>query len=155
MKKQFLIIPSVVILLLSCKQNLKKEGVRSSERNIDNTLFDCYDGSQLEMNVCSQKEFQYYDSILHAEYNHLISSLDSNIAITATYPDNFEYKEMLELKNTIISSQKAWSILRDKNSEVLRVKYEGGTMQPLVINNQMTTDTKNRIKYIRELNNEL
>jgi uncharacterized protein YecT (DUF1311 family) len=124
------------------------------EEKMDTMVFDCYNGSQLEMNICSQREYHYYDSILQAKYNMLLSLLDSNLAITANYPEKFEYEETMVLKNSIINSQKAWISFRNSNAEVQGVKFEGGTMETMIRNNQMTTDTKDRIKWVRALNNE-
>lgn len=127
--------------------NLKEEGT-------DNLLFDCYNGTQLEMNVCSLKELEFYDSILQNRINQLTIILDSTLLIESHYADSMEYLETKDLKNAIILSQETWLELRNRNSQIIGLKYKGASMENMVRNQQMTKDTKDRIRLIEEIIND-
>lgn len=152
-----IVFAGLTMLMLSCdSQSLKTSNepvIKSEEKRKDTLLFDCFDGSQLEMNICSLNEFEYYDSILQNRYFKLINMLDSNLVITQQYKDLFEYHEEKNLKEAVIISQKYWTKLREQNSNILKLIYKGGTMENMVVNQQLTIDTKNRIRLIEELIN--
>lgn len=117
----------------------------------ENNLFDCYDGSQTEMNICSLKEHQHYDSILNVKYKELMNVLNTRIKEYSKFDDDFESKEAESFKNSIIESQRSWIVLRDKNKKIKELMYIGGSMCAMAMNIQLTHDTKKRIEFIDEL----
>jgi uncharacterized protein YecT (DUF1311 family) len=146
-------IISLSALMLSCNmkqlqlQNIKvKNGIEENADSIANK-FDCYDGTQTEMIFCSAKELIYYDSILNVRYKYLIKKIDIEIE------DDFENYN-LRLKTSIINSQKAWIVSKEKNRKVFDIEYEGGTILPLAKNRQTIIDTKERIKFLDYFINE-
>ncbi|NLR95049.1 lysozyme inhibitor LprI family protein [Flammeovirga agarivorans] len=117
----------------------------------ESNLFDCYDGSQTEMTICSLEEYQYYDSILNVKYKDLMNILNSRIKEYSEFDDDFELKQVISFKNLIIESQKSWIILRHKNEKIKELMYQGGSMCAMAMNMQLTHDTKKRIEFIDEL----
>lgn len=115
--------------------------------------FECSDGGQLGMNVCSLEEFKYYDSILNVRYSKLMDHLNLTLKEYSEYKNDElnEYEQLKNHKETIIKSQRAWLNMRLANEEVQRQMYEGGSMQPLAINRQATIDTRFRICFLEEL----
>lgn len=89
-----------------------------------------YDGTQTEMNQDSYKEYKLWDKELNYVYK------EAKKKITST-----EYKALQ-------ASERRWIVKRDKKAEQESAQYEGGTMQPLIYNNTMTTMTKKRIKWM-------
>ena len=114
-------------------------------------MFDCYDGSQTEMTICSLEEYQYYDSILNVKYKELMNILNARIKKYSVFDDDFEVKEVESFKNSIIESQRSWIVLRDKNEKIKELMYLGGSMCAMAMNMQLTHDTKKRIEFIDEL----
>lgn len=134
----------LAILLLAC--NLTLLGQEN-----DSTFFDCYDGSQTEMTVCSLQEYQYYDSILNVRFTQLMNIVNTRLKEYSEMDIDFEFKEAELFKNSIIESQKSWIVLRDKNKNIKELKYRGGSMCSMAMNIQMTNDTKKRTEFIEEL----
>ncbi|MFV7236864.1 MULTISPECIES: lysozyme inhibitor LprI family protein [Flavobacterium] len=144
----FIIFLSIFIFSCNKKQETKiitrhikvKDSTKEKSDSIPNK-FDCYDGSQTEMNVCSANELIYYDSILNVRYKYLIKKIDTEIK------DDYENYN-LRLKTSIINSQKNWIISKEKNREVFDIEYEGGSILPLAKNTQTIRDTKERIIFL-------
>jgi uncharacterized protein YecT (DUF1311 family) len=139
------------ILLISCNKQEKPKTIvkyikvkESPTNDSVNKKFDCYDGSQLEMNICSLKEYEYYDSILNVKYKAIISQLDKGIKEEIQYKENHSSK----LKTELVKSQKDWIKLKESNMDVYNEYYNGGSMRPLAINTQAIHDTKDRIEFL-------
>lgn len=120
----------------------------------DTSYSHCFDGTQYEMTICAFNEFRYYDSILKTNFSELINTYDAQLKIQANYSDSIDYLYTKELKESVITSQHSWEILKENNSTVQAVLYKGGTMEHMMINIQMIIDTKARINYISNLLNE-
>ena len=115
------------------------------------TLFECYDGSQQEMNICSRNEYLYYDSILNEKYSKLLEVLNAKLDRQSSYEYKFEYEATKEYINKITQSEKDWIKLKLSNAEVTGSYFEEGTMGPLIVNHQLIIDTKDRIVFIEHL----
>ncbi len=74
----------------------------------ENELFDCYDSSQAEMNICSLEEYNYYDSILNVRYAELMNILNVRVKEYSKFEYDFEFKQVKTYKNAIIDSQRSW-----------------------------------------------
>ncbi|MES2864672.1 MAG: lysozyme inhibitor LprI family protein [Bacteroidota bacterium] len=139
------------VLLISCNKQEKPKTIvkyiKVKETSTKDSLykkFDCYDGSQLEMNICSLNEFRYYDSILNVKYKAVINQLDKEIKEEIQYKENYSSKLKIEL----VKSQKEWIKLKESNMAVYNEYYNGGSMRPLAINTQGIHDTKDRIEFL-------
>ncbi|MEL6558541.1 MAG: lysozyme inhibitor LprI family protein [Bacteroidota bacterium] len=113
--------------------------------------FDCYDGSQLAMNICSMNEYQYYDSILNETYMKLMTILKEHLQEASKFNDQSELIELQDYQKSIIESQKNWIIQRDLNAAIQADNYQGGSMAPMVTNQQRTKDTRHRIEFLTNL----
>ncbi len=120
----------------------------------DSLIFDCYDGNQYEMNICSLTEFKYYDSLLQISYIKLITKYDNELKIQSNDIESFGYLYTKQLKESIITSQHSWETLRENNSKIQAQNYKGGTMAASMINRQKTFDTKERLFFINNLLSE-
>jgi uncharacterized protein YecT (DUF1311 family) len=158
MKKLLLLIPCVSII--SCQNNEKTKTIiryvkiNDSKQTKNNKLkdsskFNCYDGSQLEMNVCSSEELEYYDSILNISYKKLIQKIDNNITEEIKFQEHYSEN----LKKSIIQSQKDWIKFKESNRNIIEKSYNGGSMLPLAKNSQTIKDTKERIIFLNNLSN--
>lgn len=100
--------------------------------------------TQIEINLCSREEFEFYDSILNNRYKTLFKMINSS--------ENYNAETASKYKLAIKKSQRLWVQLRDKNSTTISLPIDG-SMKDLVINNQLSTDTKNRILFLDKLIN--
>lgn len=139
------------ILLISCNKQEKPKTIvkyiKIKETPTNDSIskkFECYDGSQLEMNQCSADELHYYDSILNLKYKVVINQLNKDIKEEIQYKENYNFI----LKKSLIESQKIWIKLKESNREVYEKYYNGGSIRPLVKNTQTINDTKDRIEFL-------
>ena len=124
---------------------------QSKISDTDSLRFDCYIGTQLEMNLCSSKEFHYYDSLLNTTYQSLIRKIDLEIKEALDFDDDSEMNLLKDSKQVIINSQRHWIKQRDYNEKIWAEIYKGGSMMPLVVNVQATRDTRQRIDFLKQL----
>jgi uncharacterized protein YecT (DUF1311 family) len=59
----------------------------------------------------------------------------------------------IDLKNSIVESQKQWIKYRDENAEVIGITCETGTGCTAEINGSLISDTLDRIKVLQSLYN--
>lgn len=98
--------------------------------------FDCYDGGQYQMTMCSFKEYQYYDSLLNVLYKKVMKDIGP------------------ALKQQVLESQRSWLKMKNQNRDVIGNMYEGGSISPMLQNMQMRDDTKSRIHFLKKLDFE-
>lgn len=115
---------------------------------------ECDTGSQSDMNYCTWNEYLFYDSIMKVRYITLIGIIDDEIAENTKNKDASERERTLNYKNKILASQEMWKKSCEMTAEVHRLLYEGGTMEPLLQNMQLTAETKERIKTLNFLIDE-
>ncbi|ANQ49752.1 DUF1311 domain-containing protein [Flammeovirga sp. MY04] len=160
MTKLFKQLIFLFFITISCTQiEETNEDSNSSSKSIEsknqfqkiNERIDCYNGSQLEMNICSLKEFEYYDSLMNKVYNELMVKLDHQSDIVSHYENKIEYNELKSYKLSIIESQKNWMLQRELNALILSKKYSGGTIEVLEMNKQRIIDTQERIQLLEKL----
>lgn len=89
--------------------------------------------TQLDMNVCSGRDFEREDKLLNKVYGELRSKLDAT--------------EKEKLKNV----QVAWLKYRDLACEYEGAQYEGGSMQPLIFSSCKAMLTADRRKMLENL----
>lgn len=151
MKKIFLLL--FTVLLISCHKEQKPKTIvkyikvkEETTKDSVNKKFDCYDGSQLEMNICSADELNYYDSILNVKYQKTINYLNIEIEKEKKFNENYYFN----LKTELVQSQRNWIKLKENNREVYEKYYDGGSIRPLAKNIQSIKDTKDRIKFLED-----
>lgn len=148
-----LILFSIIglILIIDSYGQKRLESTDLKEQITQNEKSEYSGGTQLEMNISSLNEFEHYDSILQNRIDRLTKILDRNLLIESQYTDSVEYIETKNFKEAIILSQESWVELRNMNSQVIELKYRGGSMKNMARNLQMTADTKDRIEFIEKL----
>ncbi|OJW12653.1 lysozyme inhibitor LprI family protein [Mucilaginibacter sp. 44-25] len=92
--------------------------------------------TQLEMNLCAQKQFNAADKELNTLYKTLMGRLAP------------------ELKTALTLSQRKWVAFRDEEAKIYALLYEGGSMAPLAVYNSKTQSTQARIKQLKDLYEE-
>lgn len=89
--------------------------------------------TQLDINVCSDKEYKREDAALNNIYKQLVRELGPSA------------------KNQLKAAQLAWIKFRDLQCEYEASRYEGGSMQPYVHSRCLTEVTKQRNKDLRAM----
>lgn len=89
--------------------------------------------TQGEMNEIAMKDFKKADKELNQLYKELFKMLSE--------------KE----KTVLIIAQKNWIKFRDSHCDFEVMEYEGGSIQPLIKYNCLETQTKNRIKDLKNI----
>lgn len=92
--------------------------------------------TQADMNIESYEEYQKVDKELNKVYKQLTSKLEPH------------------QKKLLVESQRQWIKFRDADCDFVASEFEGGSVQPLVINECMTERTKTRIKELKEMLND-
>jgi uncharacterized protein YecT (DUF1311 family) len=89
--------------------------------------------TQLDMNVCADKEYKREDAALNNNYKQLVRELGPSA------------------KNQLKAAQLAWIKFRDLQCEYEASRYEGGSMKPYVYLMCLTEVTKQRNKDFRSM----
>lgn len=146
---KYLIIILSFLIFNSCKNKSNTDpdqqdnrASTATEHHVKFKNFDCYDGTQKEMNDCARREYKYLESLMNNCHNALITDLNQRIA------EDTENQHIILLKDRYLNSQKHWINLRNKNSSLIRDQYNNGSMQTMAIYMQRITDTKHRIEFI-------
>ena len=97
------------------------------------SVFAICDGdlTQTELNICSAKEYKDADKVLNQTYNSYLSKLNA--------------KEKKQFK----AVQLNWIKYKESDCKYLASGYEGGSIQPLVINSCLTDKTKIRTEELK------
>ncbi|HEX3561023.1 MAG TPA: lysozyme inhibitor LprI family protein [Pyrinomonadaceae bacterium] len=93
--------------------------------------------TQLDMNICADKQFKIADAELNRVYNQLASKLEED--------------KRAKLKAAEVS----WLKYRDSNCDYEASLYEGGSMQPMTYSFCLERMTKSRTTELREQLKEL
>ena len=120
-------------LLLSCAALLTTASAQ--KRAAGNPCDDAR--TQLDMNICADKQFKIADAELNRVYNQLASKLEED--------------KRAKLKAAEVS----WLKYRDSNCDYEASVYEGGSMQPMTYSFCLERMTKSRTTELREQLKEL
>ena len=120
-------------LLLSCAALLTTASAQ--KRAAANPCDDAR--TQLDMNICADKQFKIADAELNRVYNQLASKLEED--------------KRAKLKAAEVS----WLKYRDSNCDYEASLYEGGSMQPMTYSFCLERMTKSRTTELREQLKEL
>lgn len=99
--------------------------------------------TQLEMNICAQREFETADGQLNTEYakaRTFMKSIDANLQ-----------KKNRGAARALLDAQRAWIAFRDLACKAEGFVVKGGTMEPLFISTCKTSLTEQRTNALRQL----
>jgi len=88
--------------------------------------------TQLDMNLCQQKAFEKADAELNGIYKQVVAQLD----VTG--------------KGLLKEAQRSWIKFRDQECKFEAFKYEGGSMQPLIVSGCLTELTRQRVESLKK-----
>jgi len=115
-------------------------------------------GTQMEMNICSAEKLHIADSILELYYNKLISYVDSEytseLKTSKDTTNEYERKYLNKLKNqkkAIIKSKADFEKFSNSTTDIVSYQYEGGSMEPMAVNDCALDITINQIKILMNL----
>lgn len=98
-----------------------------------NALADCDNAmTQTEMNICARQDYEEADKELNLAYGEAMAIL------TGAHGDALK------------KSQRAWITYRDLACESYGLMAEGGSMQPMLVNNCLAQITRDRTRIIAE-----
>ncbi len=106
--------------------------------------------TQTEMNFCAEQGFREADKELNSVYKQLMQVLRSERNTT----DSEQVAYSKKLENAVIQAQKKWLEFRDSSANIWRVKYEGGSVMPVIYYGVMTSLTKAQTRELQELFND-
>lgn len=89
--------------------------------------------TQMDMNVCAGQAYHAADEALAAEYKRALESLGDDDA------------------PLLRDAQRAWINFRDKACKAQGSRYEGGSIQPMVVSDCLTRLTEQRTEGLRLL----
>jgi len=106
--------------------------------------------TQVEMNFCAEQGFKEADKELNSVYKQLMQVLRSKRNTTDS--EQVAYNKKLE--NAVIQAQKRWLEFRDSSANIWKVKYEGGSVMPVIYYGVMASLTKAQTRELQELLND-
>lgn len=99
--------------------------------------------TQLDMNICAQRDFENADGILNNEYakaRDYMKSLDENLPAQSQ-----------GAAKALLNAQRAWISYRDLACAAEGFVVKGGTMEPMVISGCKERLTRQRIDDLKQL----
>ncbi|MBU0644356.1 MAG: DUF1311 domain-containing protein [Alphaproteobacteria bacterium] len=90
--------------------------------------------TQTDMNICSYQDYQAADAVLNETYAWAMDR-------AKTYGDT--------AADALRSAQRAWIPYRDAACDAEAVLYEGGSIQPLIMNSCLANLTRQRTDEMR------
>ncbi len=99
--------------------------------------------TQIEMNICSQRDFDAADMALNAQYQTTRKAMKA-----------WDADAMSELKgaeDALVKAQRAWVAYRDAQCISSGFQAHGGSMEPMLISGCQADLTRKRIAELKEL----
>lgn len=99
--------------------------------------------TQLEMNICSQRDFETVDATLNAEYakaRQYMKSIDGDLPAQSQ-----------SAAKALLDAQRAWITYRDLACAAEGFVVKGGTMEPMIISTCKARLTQQRINDLKKL----
>ena len=93
--------------------------------------------TQLEMNICSLRDYEASDKKLNEIFKEIAASIDA------------------KSKPLLIQAQRNWIIVRDSHCKIYEHFYQGGSMMPMMINSCKKELTDNRIRELHTILEEI
>jgi uncharacterized protein YecT (DUF1311 family) len=94
----------------------------------------CFAQTQAEMNILANKDYKAADAKMAKIYKKVLNSLT-----------NASDKKLL------LEAQRAWIKYKETHCKLVANAYKGGSIQPLIYANCLTSITEARIKALEEL----
>jgi uncharacterized protein YecT (DUF1311 family) len=91
---------------------------------------------QMAINDCAIGELQAADAKLNAEYKKMMGEFSP------------------ELTKTLREAERAWVVFRDKLCEARAAAYEGGSIQPQMLTQCKTAETRRQVERLAEIRKE-
>jgi len=118
--------------------------------------------TQMEMNICTSEKLHIADSILNLYYTRLITYVDSlytdELKSSNGKQDNYKKDDLKKLKSqkeAIIKSQLNFRTFVNNTTDIIGYQYQGGSMQPMMINDYALDLTVSQIKILMNLMEEI
>ena len=117
----------------------------------DKTKINCDSAqTQTDMNMCAEINYKKADKELNTVYKDLMKKIRDNE--DSTDAETFAHDKKYE--NAVIQAQKKWLEYRDSFAHIWELKYEGGSMGPMMYFGELTRLTRSQIKELQDLLNE-
>ena len=98
--------------------------------------FDCGEGTQLELNMCAQEDWDRADALLNEVYPLAIAAMKEM--------DSYQEAENQIGEKTLREAQRAWIAFRDKACEAEAFTFFGGSAAPMIYSSCMARLTDAR-----------
>ncbi|MBP2558027.1 uncharacterized protein YecT (DUF1311 family) [Neorhizobium galegae] len=99
--------------------------------------------TQMEMNICSQRDFEAADKALNAQYQTTRKAMKAWDA-DAT-PD------LKGAEDALVKAQRAWVVYRDAQCISTGFQAHGGSMEPMLVSGCQADLTRKRTAELKEL----
>ncbi len=118
-------------------------GVTSSAASATEDI-DCANASStVEMNYCSEQEYNKVDAELNRVYQQVLAGIDTH--------DDVEAERMKAWKDALKAAQRAWVAFKEKDcGELIGYEWYGGTGSTSASLGCMIQKTETRIKELKE-----
>ena len=95
-------------------------------------------GNQMELNACAAREYGASDVLLNKTYRKVTAN-------PSLHPQSKRDAELLT------TAQRAWLTFRDAHCALVGNAYDGGSVQPLVVNTCLSEITLQRVKQLETI----
>lgn len=95
-------------------------------------------GNQMELNACAAREYGASDMLLNQTYRKVTANL-------SLHPQSKRDAELLT------TAQRAWLTFRDAYCVLVGDAYDGGSVQPFVVNTCLSEITLQRVKQLETI----
>jgi uncharacterized protein YecT (DUF1311 family) len=99
--------------------------------------------TQLEMNICSQRDYEAADKALNAQYQTTRKAMKKWDADSSA--------DLKGAEDALVKAQRAWVAYRDAQCISSGFQAHGGSMEPMLISGCQADLTRKRITELKEL----
>ncbi len=99
--------------------------------------------TQMEMNLCSQRDYEAADKALNAQYQTTRKAMKKW--------DTDSSADLKGAEDALVKAQRAWVVYRDAQCISSGFQAHGGSMEPMLISGCQADLTRKRIEELKEL----
>ncbi len=99
--------------------------------------------TQMEMNICSQRDYEAADKALNAQYQTTRKAMKKWDADSSS--------DLKGAEDALVKAQRAWVVYRDAQCISSGFQAHGGSMEPMLISGCQADLTRKRIEELKEL----
>ncbi len=99
--------------------------------------------TQMEMNICSQRDYEAADKALNAQYQTTRKAMKKWDADSSA--------DLKGAEDALVKAQRAWVVYRDAQCISSGFQAHGGSMEPMLISGCQADLTRKRIEELKEL----